>query len=118
MSAPRSRPLSTMSLMRVRRPVQGEPLFAVQDFAPVDAGLLVAHPETRTAQHDRHGGQRAQTFLEHELQLVRIGRIAAAAEPERVEHGVARAVAVLDVGKQPGFEDGVVEGHGEECNRE
>jgi hypothetical protein len=98
-----------------QRPVKGESLLTVQDLAPVDAGLLVAHPEARPAQHDRHRRQRLEAFLEHELQFVRIGRIAAAAEPERVEHGVARAVAVLDVGKRPGFQGGVVDRHEVRC---
>jgi len=42
----------------------------------------------------------ATTFVD-EPKLILVERICAAAEPERIEHGVARGVAVLDFGNRP-----------------
>jgi hypothetical protein len=86
----------------LERLVKAEALLAMQDTGPVEPRLWSHQPETRRAEHQRHGRQRDETALVHERRLVR------AAEPgphgERIEDGITPIVAIARFGNPEGVQ--------------
>ncbi len=60
--------------VRGKRLVQHQRLLAVQHLSGVYARLLVAQPEARIGDHDRHRRQGDEVALVHELEIVGLGK--------------------------------------------
>jgi hypothetical protein len=88
-----------------------EPLLAVHDAAARDAGGGVRVPRAGIAEDDGHGGQRLQTLLVDEAELVGVAGVGAEPHPERVQDGVAPGEAPLDLGDLPVDQLVVVDRH-------
>ena len=88
---------------RRQRPVPDHPLLTMDDLREIDSGGWVLHPGTGKTEHHGHRGQRKRGVghVVHELQLLRIGRVAAQAECQRVAQRVVGVVALHDFVEAP-----------------
>src|SRR5262249_11802256 len=89
-----AQPANHRSLGR-QRTVQGDALFAVDDFDPVDSGVALARPEPGMAEHRSHGRQHFQILFVNEGELVLVHRIVAKTEPERIKNAVLRPIGLF-----------------------
>src|SRR5882672_1067043 len=77
--------------------MQLEPLLTGNELHPVDAGVEIARPEARPAQHHREGRQQLDRFFVDERQLIGVERIVPKPETERVQDRVFLAVGLHDL---------------------
>jgi len=71
---------------RLQRAMQHKPLLAGHDLDPIHAGVEITQPETRPSKHRREGRQHFEILFIDERQFVLVHRVAAEADPERVEN--------------------------------
>ena len=84
----------------------------VQDLRGIDARLLVAEPEARIGNHDRHRRQRDEIALVDELEIIGLCHgVGAAARAQGVQHRVLVGVRVLYLRKLPVQELLRIDGH-------
>ena len=84
-----------------QRLVDVEPLFSVQHFLPVYAGLGIAQPEAGIPQNDRHRGNCLEPVLIDIGQLLFVGRILTEPKAECIQDGIPLGQRLFDFLKVP-----------------
>ena len=118
-SAPLPAPLSTTRVTRVRlrtsacagRGMEHHAVLAVQDAQPVDAGGRIGRPAVGRAHRGQEGGRHRRVLFMHVAQLGFVQRIAAITQSQRIDHAVARGVAVDAVVERPCPQALIVDSH-------